>query len=172
MKQRRIEWESIGDGWLSVRDPDVPLEMAIRPERVGDRVVIGSLELSADKGVRTGELKSLRLNRYEASMNREPVSDVVEAALRGDAASRVIRRVTVESWRQYDVTVPDTPGERYPDSFYKEVAGAYMALLEQGQSPAPKLADLTGTPVSTVRRWIAECRRREILPKGRKGKAG
>jgi hypothetical protein len=47
-----------------------------------------------------------------------------------------------------------------------------MAMLESGYSPAPELAKVTGKPVSTARRWVAECRRRGILPEGRKGKAG
>jgi hypothetical protein len=171
MKTRRTEWESIGDGWIAIRDSDVPFDMAAQPVQLADRVVIGSLWLSADKGVRTGDLKSLRLDRYEAAMNREGVGDVVQAVLRGDNSDVIIRRA-VENRQHFDLTVPDTAGGRYPDSFYREVAGFYMAMLESGLAPAPELAKVTGKPISTVRRWIAECRRREILPKGRKGKAG
>jgi hypothetical protein len=171
MKQRRIEWESVGDGWLAVRDPDVPFEMAIRPTRAGDRVVIGSLELSADEGVRTGALKSLRLDRYEAAMNREGVGDLAELVLSGSAATKIIRRA-IEDVETFDLAVPELPGGRYPDAFYEDVAGIYMMLLERGVSPAPEIARITCKPVSTVRRWVVECRRRGILPEGRKGKAG
>jgi hypothetical protein len=102
---------------------------------------------------------------------RPGVGDLVAAVLRGDNSDRIIRRAT-EDWTQFDLRVPETPGGRYPDSFYKEVAGFYMAMLESGYSPAPELAKVTGKPVSTARRWVAECRRRGILPEGRKGKAG
>jgi hypothetical protein len=171
MKQRQVEWRDAGDGWLSVLDPDVPLEVAIRPELVDDRLVIGSLYLSADEGVRTGTLKSLRLDRYEAALNLEGVRFLAEAVMRGDAVTQIVRRAIV-THEAFDLEPPDLPGGRYPDSFYEEVAAFYMAMLEGGYSPAPELARATGRPLSTVRRWVAECRRREILPKGRKGKAG
>jgi hypothetical protein len=171
MKARRVEWVSVEDGWITIKDPDVALDLSVWPVQLEDRVVIGALRLSAAQGVRTGALKSVRLDRYEAAMNRPGVGDLVAAVLRGDGSSRIIRRAT-EDWRHFDLTVPDTPGARYPDAFYSEVAGYYMAMLEAGYSPAIEMSKATGKPPSTVRRWIAECRRREILPKGRKGKAG
>jgi len=64
-------------------------------------------------------------------------------------------------------------GHKRPDGFYARVAEMYLALTESGsRRPAPEIAEANDVPVSTVHRWIAEARRRELLPDGRQGKAG
>ncbi|MFI1449066.1 hypothetical protein [Streptomyces virginiae] len=54
-----------------------------------------------------------------------------------------------------------------PESFYALVAQAYREVSAQTGKPAPVLAEEAGVPVATVRRWIAEARRRGSLPPGR-----
>lgn len=170
MKSRRIEWEGTGDGWVTVRDPDVPLGLAIRPARLEGRVVIGALKVSAGEGVRTSALKALRLQRYEVAMNRPGIGDLVQGVLdRDPLVERVIRRGT-QTVRKFNLAVPERPP--YGDRFYREVADFYLAMLEAGRAPAPELAAATCRPVSTARRWVVECRRRGFLPPGMKGKAG
>jgi hypothetical protein len=171
MKSTKIVWEQVGDGWLNYRHPDVPMEVYVRPVELVDRIVIGELRVAHDKGVRAGVLKALRLEPIEVAMNRGGIRLMAEAALAGGAAPHMVRR-SVENKTTYDLAIKPGPGGKYPDKFYREVAGFYMARLEAGHAPAPELAKATGKPVATVRRWVAEARVRGYLPKGRQGKAG
>lgn len=64
------------------------------------------------------------------------------------------------------------PGRRISDEFLRELAVMYRWLVDDGQAPAPEIAQQTGAPVATVRRWIARSRERGFLPPGRVGRAG
>ncbi|MEU3982516.1 hypothetical protein AB0F77_20880 [Streptomyces sp. NPDC026672] len=64
------------------------------------------------------------------------------------------------------------PQGRITDDFLKDVAEAYRHFSDANQAPAPAIADLSGTPVRTVHRWIYEARKRSILPPARTGRAG
>jgi hypothetical protein len=55
---------------------------------------------------------------------------------------------------------------------YRHVAEAYNETLAKTSAPAPVLVAEADVPVPTVRRWIAEARRRGLLPPGRQGRAG
>jgi hypothetical protein len=171
MKTTKVVWEQAGHGWLSYRHPDVPLEVYVRPVELADRIVIGELRVADVKGVNAGALKTLRLQPIEAAMNREGVRQIAQAAISGGGAAKILRRA-VEDKTSYDVTPKPGPGGKYPDTFYREVAGFYMAMLETGHAPAPALAKASGKPVATVRRWVAQARVRGYLPEGRQGKAG
>jgi hypothetical protein len=62
---------------------------------------------------------------------------------------------------------------RLDDEFFRSVAEAYSAAVLAGLPPGPTLAADSGTPLSTVHRWIAEARKpqRGYLPPGETGKA-
>jgi hypothetical protein len=172
MKSTKIVWEQAGDGWLRYRHPDVQMEIYIRPVELEDRIVIGELRVADDQGVRAGVLKALRLEPIEVAMNRGGIRLMAEAAIsRVEAATQILRQ-SVENKKTYDLAFEPGPGGKYPDKFYREVASFYMDRLEDGRAPAPELAEATGKPVSTVRRWVAEARTRGYLPKGRQGRAG
>lgn len=64
------------------------------------------------------------------------------------------------------------PGRKISDEFLRDLAAMYRWLVDQGQPPAPEIAEQTGAPVATVRRWIARSRERGFLPPGRVGRAG
>jgi hypothetical protein len=59
-----------------------------------------------------------------------------------------------------------------PDTFYRRVAEVYRAVSAETNRPAVVIAESSGVPVATVRRWINEARRREFLPPGQRGRAG
>lgn len=59
-----------------------------------------------------------------------------------------------------------------PDRFYQQVAAAYNQAVLRTSAPAVQLAEEAAVPVATVRRWIAEARRRGFLAPARKGRAG
>lgn len=64
------------------------------------------------------------------------------------------------------------PEGRITDDFLQDVADAYRWLADRDMPPAPTIAELSGSPVRTVHRWIYEARKRGILPPARSGRAG
>lgn len=64
------------------------------------------------------------------------------------------------------------PRRNLTDGFLKELAEVYMEAIAQGIYPAPLIADQTGAPVATCRRWVAMARKRGFLPEGTQGRAG
>jgi hypothetical protein len=67
---------------------------------------------------------------------------------------------------------PSTGGRGRPDSFYREIAYAYLDLAQVSTRPVAELAEASGVPTTTAHRWIKEARRRHFLPPGHPGKAG
>jgi hypothetical protein len=61
---------------------------------------------------------------------------------------------------------------RLTDEFLRDLAALYLTTVEAGKAPAPAIAGIANVPVRTVHRWVAEARRRGILPPAVKGKAG
>lgn len=64
------------------------------------------------------------------------------------------------------------PNGKDPEEFYARVAEAYREYAPHTQAPAKEMATEAGVPITTAHRWISEARRRELLPVGRKGRAG
>ena len=64
-------------------------------------------------------------------MNREGVRQIAQAAISGGFEAKVLRRADVNK-TSYDLRIKPGPGGKYPDTFYREVAGFYMAMLEAG----------------------------------------
>jgi hypothetical protein len=65
------------------------------------------------------------------------------------------------------------PGRRITDEFLADLAVTYLWLVATDHSaPSTKIAEQTGAPVPTVRRWVATARKRGLLPPGRPGRAG
>jgi transposase-like protein len=66
------------------------------------------------------------------------------------------------------------PGRRgRPDTFYAEVAHAYLELVETGTgAPVQELAASWGYSGSQVNNWLHEARRRELLTAAPRGRAG
>jgi hypothetical protein len=65
------------------------------------------------------------------------------------------------------------PDGRITDDFLRDLAHMYQWLVASKQTaPATVIAEQTGAPVATVRRWIVNARQRGFLPPGRPGRAG
>lgn len=67
------------------------------------------------------------------------------------------------------ITLPDG---RITDEFLRSVAAGYRWFAARGEAPSPGIAGLSGAPVRTVHRWVAEARKRGMLPPARTGRAG
>lgn len=65
------------------------------------------------------------------------------------------------------------PDGRITDEFLTSLARTYQWLVASKETaPATVIAEQTGAPVATVRRWIVNARQRGMLPPGRPGRAG
>jgi len=56
--------------------------------------------------------------------------------------------------------------------FYQQVAYAYRQVLPMTSAPAKAIADANGIPITTVHRWIRQCRAEGHLGRATRGKAG
>lgn len=65
------------------------------------------------------------------------------------------------------------PAGRITDDFLGDLARMYRWLVGTGRNaPATVIAEQTGAPVATVRRWVSMARKKGLLPPGRPGRAG
>ncbi|MEU5339365.1 hypothetical protein AB0H18_00665 [Streptomyces sp. NPDC020766] len=70
------------------------------------------------------------------------------------------------------VPVLRPPEGRLTDEFLRDVATAYRWYTEAKQPPAPAMAEQADVPVRRVHRWVADARKRGLLPPARPGRAG
>jgi|HubBroStandDraft_2_1064218.scaffolds.fasta_scaffold11006_4 hypothetical protein len=61
---------------------------------------------------------------------------------------------------------------RLSDDFLRRVAGIYAEAVAEKEAPAPVMADAAGVSARTVHGWIAEARKRGIMPPATRGRAG
>jgi len=64
------------------------------------------------------------------------------------------------------------PKGRITEEFLNTVAAAYARATAEGVAPGPAIAKQADVPVRTVHGWIAQARKRGILPPARRGRAG
>ncbi|WP_330347509.1 hypothetical protein [Streptomyces sp. NBC_00582] len=139
--------------------------------------VVRDLLVSAEDRISATGLQSVKVGQIEREANAWP-DWMREALLKAPAE----RDAFVASFREGMVRKGEPlseklakgsrprltrPGGEDPERFYALVARAYREVSAQTPRPAPVLADEAGVPVATVRRWIAEARRRGHLPPGR-----
>lgn len=171
-------------GWVRYYDGQHPEPVWVRVQQTpGGRLVIRELYLSADNDLGTERLDSeqlrrLSLARIEARLNRN--KDLVLKELeqepgpkepRGPAERSPMVRVETSVSIVGEKLGPPHPRPK-PDSFYQDVANEYLAAASVSARPSVVLAKGAEVPVSTVRGWVAEARRRGFLPAGQKGRRG
>jgi hypothetical protein len=168
MKPDRTKWSRTRDGWLRYENLTAPLpfDVYVLPELVDGRWVIGELRLARADGISGGDLRQLRLDPVEAALSRVAPDMGFGEDDPGWFKNLQRRRYSLKRGLRAPAKRP------YPDSFYRDVADSYFACIEGGVKPAPTLAEFWRVPITTVHGWIKEARQREILPPGRKGKAG
>jgi hypothetical protein len=174
-------------GWMRINFPvldahllHVPTVLIKTVERDGRRVIT-RLVVAADqvdstvmKALPTGRLEGLanvpwireRLERTDKEADQ--LGKALERLLSGPP-SGILEEAQVSGSQRAALGRPDGSD---PDGFYRNVAAAYNEALTRTSAPAPVLAAEAGVPVPTARRWIAEARRRGLLPRARKGRAG
>jgi hypothetical protein len=167
-------------------DSQHPEPVWVRVQATPDeRLVIRELYLSADNDlgserIDTDQLRRLSPARIEATLN-SPVDKALILEHLGEAPgpeeprgpterTPMIRGKTTAHVHGEGLVPP--PGRPRPDSFYQQVADDYLAAAGVSARPSVNLARGAGVPVTTVRGWVAEARRRGFLPPGQKGRRG
>jgi hypothetical protein len=168
--------EQIRPGWIA----------AYRIAVTDNRPVIAELRIFpgalSDGGRRPGEWAGEYLGFHASDV---PVGGLPASAVRGvvvgkylDVFEPVVEKLIKHRVMTRTAPIQITParGRRgrpaRPDAFYAGIARSYIALLERGvTNPLQVLAKEHRLPrASTVRGWIAECRRRRLIERpGRKG---
>jgi hypothetical protein len=172
-------------GWVRYYDSQHPEPVWVRVEATDERLVIRELYLSADNDlgserINTDQLRRLSPARIEATLN-SPVDKALILEHLGEAPgpkeprgpterTPMIRGKTTAHVHGEGLVPP--PGRPRPDSFYQQVADDYLAAASVSARPSVNLATAAGVPVTTVRGWVAEARRRGFLPPGQKGRRG
>jgi hypothetical protein len=173
-------------GWVRYYDSQHPEPVWVRVQATPDeRLVIRELYLNADNDlgserIDSDQLRRLSPARIEARLN-EPSSKALILELlrkapgpeepRGPAKRTPMVRGEASVHVHGEGLVPP-PGRPRPDSFYQQVASDYLAAASVSARPSVNLATGAGVPVSTVRGWVSEARRRGFLPPGQKGRRG
>lgn len=161
--------------WLALPAPDgQEAQVTVRLDRdEHGRWTVAALYV---EGQVTGELlRAIPVARIEAAANL-PTANLPA----GPPPGGEVTLGQVRSWATaIDPARLDRPREPLqrpdgsdPEGFYRRVADAYRMAATSSHRPAALLAEEAGVPVATVHRWVAEARRRQLLPPGRKGKAG
>lgn len=141
------------------------------------QLVVRDILVSSEDHMRAIDLQSVKIGQIEREVNAWPDwqremflkppaerDAFIEAFRKGMTRKRESQSVKPEQSDRPKLTRPDKSD---PEGFYKLVARAYREAAAKTAKPAPMLAEEAGVPVATVRRWIAEARRRGQLPPGR-----
>ena len=173
-------------GWVRYYDSQHPEPVWVRVQATPDeRLVIRELYLSADNDlgserIDTDQLRRLSPARIEATLNSPVEKALILERLdqapgpeepRGPTKRTPMVRSETSVHVHGEGLVPP-PGRPRPDSFYQQVAEDYLAAASVSARPSVNLARGADVPVSTVRGWVAEARRRGFLPPGQKGRRG
>ncbi|WP_426573861.1 hypothetical protein [Aquihabitans sp. McL0605] len=149
---------SLGDHWYAWTD-GVPASGELRVHAAVQHDGRYHLDAIGYEGpVSASLLRTIPVGRIEAAVNA--LARHGNESSKGRAEARVPAKL-----REHAV-----PG--YPDEFYEVVARAYRLLAADSSRPVVDIAEANDVPVTTAQRWVKEARRRELLPPGRRGKAG
>jgi hypothetical protein len=112
----------------------------------------------------------------EGPISAEALRAVPVGRIEAVANSQLLGIPSLPAPRTRSARVPDRLRSNavngYPDTFYEAVAAIYQGLASRSPRPVADLAAANAVPLTTAQRWIKEARRRELLPPGRRGKAG
>ncbi len=174
------------DGVIWYRDEDLGRSVWVRVQPAEDgRWQVTELLLPNDeRPVTTDDLRRVPLGRIEAYANgpeaaailsvkaaSEPVS-LEERVRQAEQQGQELTARAVARRRRHTLHLNVPPNRPYPDAFYERVARVYAQVAAEERRPAASIAEASDVPVTTVHRWVKECRARGLLPPGRVGKAG
>lgn len=104
------------------------------------------------------------------AMRDFPISAISEAYMQYHYAAEASFHEALSGRPLRDVLRPIGRPTRGDPDYYERLAQQYRALEQTEDDPVQAVADLNGAPRGTVKRWLAEARRRELLPPGKPGR--
>jgi len=113
-------------------------------------------------------LRELPTARIEAAINRRLFAMTRTSTISGGKIALPSGRKVAER----DLLKPLGDPKQTPD-FYELVALQHGRLAASGDAnPSATMAEISGVALSTAQGWVAKARARELLPPGRRGRAG
>ena len=173
------------NGIVSYEDPELAraVWLRMRLDSNGRWEVAELFVPSDDRPLSSDDLRRIPIGRIQAMCNDPAISDQLSAKA-GKAAIglEVAARRTERDVDRFNASeagasrapsaIVEVPSTRpYPDEFYAAVAASYSAHARFGR-PSAQIAADSGVPVSTVHRWIRQCRARGLLTPASPGRAG
>jgi hypothetical protein len=173
------------DGWIAVYAEGGGPTYYVRCREDGEGgVEIVKLLIASQERITSAALRDVPIGRIEATINGSPL--LLAAAKSAEKVpDRLVERLRTGPVRSFrdaigvggEVPLPGgneplkRPDRSDPAAFYGQVALRYLVLVRNTSKPAVAIAEESGVPVATARRWINEARRRGLLPAGRQGRA-
>lgn len=92
------------------------------------------------------------------------VGDVNAQTLRSIPIGRITAQAEAAGATSDALPPISRPNGKDTDTFYRQIADAYLQISRETRRIAPVIAADSGAPVGTVHRWIREARSRGFLP--------
>jgi hypothetical protein len=161
------KWQELGDEYPGVR---------IQVAEVRGRPRIVGIKIEDADGVVHDAIRRVPVAQIEANLAEQQTTGRRDAVARPESVrvGFTVPAPPTRSELHIDKKLFKNPdGRGYRNDFYEQVATFYRRCVAGGVRPAPSIAEANNVPVSTVRRWVQEARRRGVLLSARKkGTAG
>jgi hypothetical protein len=166
-------------GWVYVPTPGSDLEIRMRfAERPEGRLEAIDVWISRKEGISATALRNVPLAQIEALANSPVMAKALLEKMHGPSATsepelegvknRLASLAPAEPMPLPPAKLEVPASRKKPDTFYQEVATAYMTLASMDRRPATVLAEQNNVPITTVHRWVKEARARGFLAPGRR----
>lgn len=177
--------------WARIRGDGMTIYLELRGGDPGQRELqIHAAAVTADRPVTEAMWRSVpfqQIRQYftllsyvsSNSAGDYPMASEAPKAISGYSIEALARYFAETEAMKVSLTLSPPPSGlvkpangRLTDEFLANVARNYLFAVTKKVPPGPMIAGRAGVPVRTVHRWVAEARRRGMLPQGTKGKAG
>lgn len=148
--------DGLGDGLV------VYLLIEMGEPGVAIKPTIKCVQVMGEPSVRTEDLRSIPLGRIERLLRSN--DGTLTYTIRSDGSSGWYLREPPQLTRRR--------ADESAEQFARRVAEVYRWHVTRTGKPAVAMAEDSGAPVGTVRRWIREARQLGALESGTRGKAG
>ncbi|MFC8715797.1 hypothetical protein [Kitasatospora sp. NPDC057198] len=173
-------------GWVRAHSPEeertVYLQLRVTEGDEADRLNTHLALMDSEKPISVHAWSRFPFARIETLMNRdfhevltervvgpEPSLDTLVEFFEAESIPVTISMVVGE---QAEPAPLENPQGQITDEFLRALADVYRWHAARGGAPGPVIAEQTGAPLGTARRWINTARKRGFLPPGRPGRAG
>ncbi|WP_157079007.1 hypothetical protein [Herbiconiux solani] len=158
--------DAVAHSWDEIEREDNGQRVLLRmapPEVEDGRIVNDGAKVTA-----VVVLPDQSSDRVTAAQMRFPLGQIEGAANRRNQAARPMIASLLGSI-DYEPPAPIGRPDG-TDGFYARVAMLWR-FYEEDPNPTERLRQACGTSLPTAQRWVAEARRRRLLPPGRRGRA-